>query len=207
MTVTSDKGETKAMTALSRFIDDLQDLLQVPAELGDEAVGVAAIIQQRLAMPVNHIDSVGRSVAIPCPIPNTLDWFADAIPNLPKDLQSISDNLVNLADSLPWYRRPEPAYAEFMQAHANAQVIGPQGLLVRHDIMVGVSLINSHITYPDHWHPPAEIYLVLTPGLWRQNEDEWHEPGIGGYVYNPPNIVHAMQTQQSPLLAIWCLPL
>jgi len=195
------------MTALSEFIENLQDLLQVPVELGDEALDVANILRQRLPMDVKQIHSTGISEATPCPIPTALSWFADEIPNLPRALQTVSQNLVVLKDSLPWYTRPEPDYPEFMQAHANAQVIGPKGLLVRDDMMVGVSLVNAHTTYPDHWHPPAEIYLVLTPGLWRQNEDDWHEPGVGGYVYNPPNIVHAMQAQQSPLFAIWCLPL
>ncbi len=36
---------------------------------------------------------------------------------------------------------------------------------------------------------------------------QWHEPGVGGVVYNPPDIVHAMRAEAKPLFAIWCLPL
>lgn len=31
-----------------------------------------------------------------------------------------------------------------------------------------------------------EIYVVLTPGEWRQCDGPWHEPGAGGIVHNPP---------------------
>lgn len=127
---------------------------------------------------------------------------------MPTALGQISQSLVDLSDSLSWYTRPEPDHAEFMQSHANAQVIGPKGLLVRDDIMVGVSLLKAGTTYPNHQHPPAEIYLVLTSGQWWQSGSSWIEPGVGGYVYNSPNILHAMQSsQQQPLFAIWCLPL
>ena len=62
------------------------------------------------------------------------------------------------------------------------------------------------ITYPDHRHPPEEVYIVLSNGQWRQGSGPWHAPGVGGIVYNPHDIVHAMRSGDSPLLAIWCLP-
>jgi hypothetical protein len=33
--------------------------------------------------------------------------------------------------------------------------------------------------YPDHRHPPEEIYVVLSGGQWRQASGPWYEPGIG----------------------------
>ncbi len=33
----------------------------------------------------------------------------------------------------------------------------------------------------------------------------WHAPGIGGLVYNPPDIIHATRATTAPLLAIWSL--
>jgi hypothetical protein len=46
---------------------------------------------------------------------------------------------------------------------------------------------------------------VLSPGSWRQDAKPWHEPGLGGVVYNHPNVVHAMRSTEAPLLAVWCL--
>jgi quercetin dioxygenase-like cupin family protein len=94
---------------------------------------------------------------------------------------------------------------QFLNGHANATIIGSEGLEIRSDIWVGVSLMAPHTRYPDHRHPPEEIYIVLSDGQWRQESSPWHEPGIGGLVYNPPNIVHAMRSSERPLLALWFL--
>jgi quercetin dioxygenase-like cupin family protein len=94
----------------------------------------------------------------------------------------------------------------FLSGHANAALVGSEGLEVRSDVWIGVSLLAPETRYPDHRHPPEEIYIVLSRGEWRQEDKPWHEPGIGGLVYNPPNIVHAMRSMQEPLLALWFLP-
>ena len=69
------------------------------------------------------------------------------------------------------------------------------------------AMMAPHTVYPDHHHPPQEGYVVLSAGQWRQAQGPWQTPGIGGWVYNPPDIVHAMRSGDQPLLAIWCLPL
>ena len=66
-------------------------------------------------------------------------------------------------------------------------------------------LVAPGVRYPDHHHPPEEIYVVLTPGEWRQQDMPWHQPGPGGVVHNPPGIVHAMRAGAVPLLALWFL--
>jgi quercetin dioxygenase-like cupin family protein len=93
----------------------------------------------------------------------------------------------------------------FLNGHANAAITGPEGLEIRHDVRIGVSLMAPHTRYPDHRHLPEEIYVALSSGQWRQASNPWHEPGIGGLVYNPPNIVHAMRSTEQPLLALWFL--
>jgi hypothetical protein len=94
---------------------------------------------------------------------------------------------------------------QFMRGHANATIIGDEGIEIRRDVRVGVSLMAPHLQYPDHRHPPEEIYVVLSEGEWRQADNPWHAPGTGGLVYNQPNILHAMRSMEQPLLAIWFL--
>jgi quercetin dioxygenase-like cupin family protein len=84
-------------------------------------------------------------------------------------------------------------------------IVGPGGLESRDDVWVGASVMAPHVRYPDHQHLPEEVYLVMSPGEFRQGDAPWFEPGVGGTFYNPPNIVHAMRSGESPLLAIWCL--
>ena len=104
----------------------------------------------------------------------------------------------------PPERRKSAVLAE---NYADSFIVGPGGFVQSSAIEIGVSVMAPHTTYPDHRHPPEELYLVLSRGEWRQNAEAWHEPGVGGVVYNPPDIVHAMRADAKPLFAIWCLPL
>lgn len=112
-----------------------------------------------------------------------------------------------LAEMLPYLAWTARSGAEpFASSHANTEIVGPSGLAHSDRVRIGVSLVAPGITYPDHQHPPEEVYYVLSPGEWRQNAAPWHAPGFGGLVYNPPGIVHAMRaTAGAPLLAIWSL--
>jgi quercetin dioxygenase-like cupin family protein len=122
-------------------------------------------------------------------------------------VRALADALAVIAPQLNWKVRPgaEAHGKAFLKGHANATIVGSEGLEIRKDVWIGVSLLAPDICYPDHRHPPEEIYVVLSGGQWRQESDPWHEPGIGGLVYNPPNIVHAMRSTERPLLAAWFL--
>lgn len=109
--------------------------------------------------------------------------------------------------ALTWTRRwsAKPGDGGFYDGHANANIVGPEGIEKRADIWIGVSLVAPHITYPDHHHPPEEIYVVLSPGEWKHGGSDWFAPGYGGLVYNVSDTIHAMRAGPEPLLAIWCL--
>lgn len=115
--------------------------------------------------------------------------------------------LARLASQLAWFQRPgaERSGEPFASGHANATLIGKGGLEERSDVWIGVSLMAPEVTYPEHRHAPEEVYVVLSPGQWQQNSGDWHEPGAGGIVHNPPNALHSMRSGSTPLLATWCL--
>ncbi len=120
---------------------------------------------------------------------------------------ALADAFAVIEPRLDWKVRAGAATQceQFLDDYANATIIGLEGLEIRRDVWIGVSLMAPHTQYPDHRHPPEEIYVVLSDGQWRQASDPWHEPGIGGLVYNPPNVVHAMRSTKRPLLALWFL--
>lgn len=118
---------------------------------------------------------------------------------------AVAGALADLAPRLRWTRRPGATDPAFRDSHASTRLTGPEGLERRDDVVVGVSLLAPRVRYPDHQHPPEELYLVLSAGQWRQQDGPWHEPGPGGIVHNPPGIRHAMRSGGAPLLAIWCL--
>jgi hypothetical protein len=123
------------------------------------------------------------------------------------DIARVARAFEALEPSLAWSQRNGGPFASenFMEGHANAMVVGPGGLEARDDGWVGVSLLAPNVRYPDHQHRPEEVYLVLSPGEFRQADGPWFEPGIGGTVFNEPNIVHAMRSSSAPLFAVWCL--
>ncbi len=123
------------------------------------------------------------------------------------EIASLTDALSALAPRLSWTLRPgiDAHGDDFARKHANATIIGDGGIERSDEVAIGVSLMAPRTTYPDHHHPPEEVYIVLSPGEWRQGPGAWWVPGIGGLVHNPPNILHSMRSGDAPLLAIWCL--
>jgi quercetin dioxygenase-like cupin family protein len=120
----------------------------------------------------------------------------------------VVDNFVSLEPLLRWAPRVSGgpfASENWTDGHANAVIIGGSGLEPRDDVQIGVSLLAPHVRYPDHRHAAEEVYLVLSRGRFQHGASTWFEPGIGGSLHNVPNIVHAMASDHSPLLAIWCL--
>ena len=127
----------------------------------------------------------------------------------PSPLPELGAALAALAGGLSWYRRKnaEAVGQPFFDGHANAMLVGPGGLEQRDDAWVGVTVMAPQIVYPDHDHPPEEVYIALSPGEWWNAEMDWTEPGPGGIIYNPPGILHAMRSHAAPFLALWFLPI
>jgi quercetin dioxygenase-like cupin family protein len=125
----------------------------------------------------------------------------------PAPIPELAAALNDLSPHLQWKRRNNspPDGTNFHNGHANALVAGPGGLEERADVWVGISLLAPHVRYPDHRHPPEEVYVSLASGVWWNANMDWTTPGAGGLIYNEPNVLHAMRTEAQPLLAIWCL--
>ena len=179
-------------TASNNDVDRLPTLNKVIHRLGN---AFDVVVQDQKANPLSDVL---------LQIEHTSD-------KLPDRYREIVGCIVALSDHLPWYQRPALNNDTFMAGHVNAQIIGPEGLEVRQDLIVGVTLMRPDLDYPDHQHEPQELYLVLSDGRWRQGNDkgngDWHTPGLGGLVYNKSNVMHGMKSVATPLIALWCLPL
>lgn len=191
--------------ALQDFITATEQALETRLPADAAAGQVARRIFQALRQPAAASATVSPERLPVCRHLKTALTQAAAGPG---DLVPITAAFQAIEPQLAWSRRAGAAAAGevFAQGHANALIIGQGGSLEdRDDVQIGVSLMAPEIQYVDHHHPPAEVYLVLSPGSWRQEAKPWHEPGLGGIVYNTPHILHAMKSGAAPLFAIWCL--
>ena len=179
-----------------------------------EAFGVDAIkpdcsgtlckVYDGLEMPGGAGSVVARRLPVCEHLDDALARARAASPSIAR----VANAFAALEPALRWWPRPTGgpfASDTWPDGHANATIVGPGGLEYREDSSVGVSLLAPHVRYPDHNHSPEEVYLVLSPGRFRNDDSDWIEPGIGGTFHNAPNIKHAMASIEAPLLAIWCL--
>jgi len=190
---------------LNDFRHNLSELLNRASGISDAGIVAADKISTRLCEGKADIrESISETQN---PLEDALDLHVRQSADINPDCLALLSSLHALSGYLSWYKRSNATANDFNAGHANAEILGPKGLEVRDDVLVGVTLMRPNLTYPDHHHPPEEVYVVLSPGLWRQNDDPWWSPGVGGYVYNAPDILHAMKSENTPLCAIWCLNL
>lgn len=187
---------------LQRFVDTA-----MPAMRARAPEPAAATSLDRIAAALTLVvDGGAEPLALP-----VCSWFLPALeqPSGTADLDAVIDALRDLAPHICWRTsgRGGDASPNFADNHANAMLIGPGGIEHRHDVWIGLSLLAPGTRYPDHQHKPEETYLVLSPGHFRNHSGpDWFSPGMGGSFYNPPDVVHAMKSEDdAPLLAIWAL--
>ena len=187
---------------LGAFLAALRAALH-PGRLGAES---AASID-RVFSALRTAEPASTDSPIRLPVCEHLPAALDTAGTGASDLTALLAAFEALEPSLRWRTRQggPTASANFAEGHANAMIVGPSGMEPRDDVWVGVSLLAPDVRYPDHDHGPEEVYLVLSPGEFRQGEGDWFAPGIGGTFYNVPNIRHAMRSGPQPLFAIWCL--
>ncbi|GLS17925.1 transcriptional regulator [Labrys miyagiensis] len=188
---------------LQRFVTALRTALRYA-----EKSAQADAMQAKVFAALEEAGPKGTSTPARLPVCDQLEPALDELKGSAAVLETVGQALATLAPSLHWIQRggERPnANERFADGHANATIIGRGGLEEREDLRIGVSLLAPGVRYPDHDHPPEEVYLVLSPGRFSHGGEPWQEPGIGGTFHNPPGILHAMASDERPLFAIWCL--
>jgi quercetin dioxygenase-like cupin family protein len=195
------------MTVRSEALQDFLSSLQ-GAFMASRCEPEVSTVVEKIFTALEHCAIAGTAqphqLAVCSHLPDAIGIARSASPQLAR----LASSFEAIAPSLNWMVRSSSgpfASDNWLNGHANATIVGRNGLEDRDDITIGVSLLAPHVRYPDHRHAPEEIYLVLTPGRFQHGESEWFEPGPGGTLHNIPNIRHAMASGDVSLLAIWCL--
>lgn len=96
------------------------------------------------------------------PVCHYLDEIAAHTNSFPADLQLTMEKFSAIEPALQWRPRQGDctgASENFWENHANAMVVGPNGLETREDVWLRVSLVGPNVRYPDHQHPPKKPIL------------------------------------------------
>jgi len=188
---------------LQTFLDRSQAAIMACLPPDGEPMRVAKRIDEGLRAPAEQAPRQPTQL----PVCKHIGGALDSTRHHGGAVAALADAFAAIEPQLTWERRwtAKPGDEPFYSGHANATIIGAGGLEKRDDIWIGVSLLAPNVRYPDHHHPPQEIYVALTPGEWFQGGRGWRQPGTGNFVYNESDIVHAMRSAEHPLLAIWSL--
>ena len=106
---------------------------------------------------------------------------------------------------LPWrYNYAARADAPDLARNiAFAEIIGPAAPLRSDFVCLGLTLIAPWTLYPSHRHPAIELYHVLSgTATWTLNGVARDNPP-GAFILHPSLAVHAMETHDEPLLALY----
>ena len=188
---------------LAQFLDAARDALSTRVAERSPSAVVAERAFEALAASTG---TIAPGALVPPPAYRHLPAALEGARSAP-DLSPLAEAFEALVPELRWRRRPgsEAGGEVFHDGHANADIVGPMGLEQRSDVWFGASLVAPGVQYVHHRHPPEEVYIVMSDGEWYREDRGWHAPGVGGIVYNPPNIVHAMRAGPTALLALWLL--
>ena len=75
------------------------------------------------------------------------------------------------------------------------------------DVTAGLMLIGARADYPEHAHPPNEIYLPISgSGVWRHGgSEDYRTLDATELVYNPPHGIHGARAGAEPVVALYVL--
>ncbi len=189
--------------ALEQALQTLKSAFQVIVPRNHQASTILNEAFDKLAVP--HVPTVATTPQFQ-PAVNFLKPAADMALQGPKYSSAFTRDLMNLETMLHWIKAENMAPGfEMPSDYAESYLVGPNGIEVRKDVQVGISILNSDIVYPAHRHAPEEIYLAMTGGFWRQKDENWNDHEAGSFIYNSSNTLHSLAAKPYPQLSVWVL--
>jgi len=110
-----------------------------------------------------------------------------------------------VAFHLPWrYSYAKRSDAQGLEDNmAFAEIIGPEAPYASERVCLGLTLIGPNTFYPPHRHPAIELYYVVAgKATWTADGESLRNPP-GAFILHGSQVVHAMHTDQKPLLAVY----
>lgn len=98
----------------------------------------------------------------------------------------------------------DPSLVTFSRNFTATTILGKGGFLPSDKVTAGFSLQGRNIYYPPHAHTAEESYWVIGgDGDWKVDDDPWFAVQPGDSIYHKSGALHAMRTNDLPLLSVW----
>ena len=114
----------------------------------------------------------------------------------------LARQLIDVSGHLPWTESPRTPNMGNRIALCSFNDLFE---LTRHT--VGLLYLDPGMTYPEHSHPPPELYFTLSgTAAWRYGgSEEYRVVSAGNLLYNQPMDMHGVRSSDTPLLALFLL--
>jgi hypothetical protein len=135
---------------------DLQSFLSLAEAAARHASGaedpVRVATERILAALQTSSGEAGEARAARLPVCRHLSMALENARSQQGALGALAQAFGVIEPQLHWRIRAgaETQGESFLDGHANATIVGPEGLEIRRDVWIGVSLMAPHIRYPDH---------------------------------------------------------
>lgn len=110
--------------------------------------------------------------------------------------------------ALAWTQNPNYSDAKlgqgYMAGYAYCDFLGQRGLMASDSLAMGVLILGPRRLYPDHSHPAAELYHVLSGiALWSRDGGPFEARPPGSAIHHRPWDRHAMEVREETLFALY----
>ena len=118
------------------------------------------------------------------------------------DVTSLTQGFHEIAHLLRWKPSPRSDDGGTLMALSVINEMFELG-----EVNVGLLYLASGESYPEHQHPPQELYLTITGDAdWRYGGSEHYvRRAPGSVLYNYPGDLHGIRANNEPLLAMYML--
>jgi quercetin dioxygenase-like cupin family protein len=120
---------------------------------------------------------------------------------------AIARALSPVLPSVDWVRTYSEAQLgrAYLENYGYFDIASPKrGLIATDAIACGFLVIGPGQLYPAHRHPAVELYHVVAGAPdWQVDGAPWEPKPVGSFVFHPSMAIHAMRTNDSPLLALY----
>ncbi|ACP25808.1 putative transcriptional regulator protein [Sinorhizobium fredii NGR234] len=187
--------------ALQAFISAAGNLF-----LADDVPTMARYIAGKVFHDISRASSHYCSGGIELPAVSHLSLAVGRAREQGGKIAAVAAAMEAIVPGLRWYQSNTGPFASvnFLDGHAHAYIVGPDGLEQRDCIHLGVTILAPFTRYPDHRRRYPAAFAALSHMEVRVDESAWMPHRAGGVFFAEGGSGLALRCTSGPALVLWC---